>query len=153
MFPCKPHAKEPLTEHGFKDATTDQKRIKAWWQKWPHANIAIPTGAASGLLAADIDPRNGGNESLAELQAKHGRLPDTAEQSTGGGGRHFVFRDLGVPLPKALAAGIDLKGDGGYIVVAPSIHPSGKQYQWVGTEVRNALLSPAEMPNWLKECI
>jgi hypothetical protein len=153
VFPCKPRAKEPLTEHGFKDATTDQKRITAWWQKWPDANIAMPTGAASGLLAVDIDPRNGGDKALDELQAEHGRLPDTAEQITGGGGRHIIFRHPGVPVPKALAPGIDLKGDGGYIVVALSIHPSGKPYQWDGPEGRNALLSPAEMPNWLRGLI
>jgi hypothetical protein len=153
VFPCKPRGKEPLTGHGFKDATTDQKLIAAWWQKWPCANIAIPTGAASGLLGVDIDPRNGGDKSLHELEAEHGPLPDTAKQNTGGGGLHIIFRHPGGPVPKALAPGIDLKGEGGYIVVPPSIHPSGKLYQWDGTEGRNALLNPAELPGWLRERI
>ena len=153
VFPCKPRAKEPLTAHGFRDATTVQARIAAWWQKWPDANIAMPTGAASGLLAVDIDPRNGGDGSLGELKAKHGRLPDTAEQITGGGGRHIIFRHPGVTVPKELAAGIDLKGDGGYIVLAPSIHPSGNPYRWDGIGGREALLHPAEIPSWLTERI
>src|ERR1700675_1355070 len=82
VFPCSPRAKEPLTEHGFKDASTDQKRITAWWQRWPQPNIAMPTGAASGLLAVDIDPRNGGDKSLDELSTEYGLLPDTAKQVT-----------------------------------------------------------------------
>ncbi len=153
VFPCKPRSKQPLTEHGFKDATTDQKRVTEWWQEWHYANIAMPTGAASGLLAVDIDPRNGGDKALAELKAEHGRLPDTAEQITGGGGRHIIFRHPGIPVPKALAPGIDLKGDGGYIVVPLSIHPNGRPYRWDGPKGRNALLSPAEMPSWLRERI
>ncbi|MGC2109396.1 MAG: bifunctional DNA primase/polymerase [Candidatus Korobacteraceae bacterium] len=149
VFPCKPRAKEPLTAHGFKDATTDPAWIAAWWQKWPDANIAMPTGAASGLLAVDIDPRNRGDQSLDELESKHGRLPDTAEQITGGGGRHIIFRHPGMTVPKVLARGIDLKGDGGYIILAPSIHPSGNPYQWDGIGGREALLRPAGMPSWV----
>lgn len=84
VFPCKPQAKEPLTPHGFKDATVDLTRIAAWWKEWPDANIGMPTGARTGLLVLDIDPRNGGDDSLDELRAKHGPLPDTAEQMTGG---------------------------------------------------------------------
>ena len=151
VFPCKPQAKEPLTRHGFKDATTDEVRVAAWWRQWPDANIGIPTGTASGLVAVDIDPRNGGDDSLDELRSKHGRFPDTAEQMTGGGGRHIIFRNPGVRMPKTLAPGIDLKGDGGYIVVAPSIHPSGNRYEWDGIDGENALLKPADAPAWLLE--
>ncbi|MEE8176559.1 MAG: primase C-terminal domain-containing protein, partial [Acidobacteriota bacterium] len=87
------------------------------------------------------------------LILEHGRLPDTPEQITGGGGRHFVFRHPGLPVPKELAAGIDLKGDGGYIVVAPSIHSSGNAYQWHGIAGAKALLNPANVPPWLLERI
>lgn len=146
---CAHPGKHPRTAHGFKDATTDQSLIEDWCAKWPDANLGIPTGAASGLLVVDIDPRNGGNDSLDSLSLKYGRFPDTAEQITGGGGRHFAFRDPGIAVPKTLAPGIDLKGTGGYIVVAPSIHPSGNRYQWDGIDGARALLNPADPPAWL----
>jgi len=136
VFRCWPRAKEPMTTHGFKDATTSEACIASWWRTRPDANIGIPTGKTSGLLVVDVDPRNGGDESLEDLVRKYGPLPETAEQITGGGGRHLVFRHSGsIGLPKTLAPGIDLKGDGGYIVVAPSIHPSGRKYDWDGTPV------------------
>lgn len=150
---CEHAGKHPRTAHGFKDATTDSDTIKKWWGRWPEANIGMPTGAATGLLVIDIDPRNGGEESLDSLFSKHGRFPDTAEQTTGGGGRHFIFQHPGVPTPKTLALGIDLKGEGGYIVVPPSIHPSGNPYRWDGIEGHKALLHPAEVPSWLLENI
>jgi uncharacterized protein (DUF927 family) len=104
-------------------------------------------------LAVDVDPRNGGNHSLDKLQAKHGQLPKTAEQITGGGGRHIIYRYSGGAVPKHLARGIDLKGDGGYIVLAPSIHASGNRYRWDGVDGREAILDPAEPPRWLTEYI
>lgn len=146
---CHSPGKHPLTPNGFKDAITDLVKIAEWWDCWPTANIGVPTGAASGLLAVDIDPRNGGDVSFDELTAKNGRFPDTAEQITGGGGRHIVFRDPGVPVVKELAPGIDLKGEGGYIVVAPSMHTSGNRYRWDGIAGPKALLHPAEVPAWL----
>ena len=149
VFPLKPRSKEPLTPHGFKDATTDPAQVEEWYRQWPDANIGLPTGAVSGRLAMDVDPRNGGAASLDGLILEHGRFPTTAEQQTGGGGRHIVFRHPGCPVPKTLAPGIDLKGDGGYIVVAPSIHPSGNPYIWDGLAGAKALLNPADVPPWL----
>jgi hypothetical protein len=145
--------KHPRTPHGFKDATTDQDQIETWWKQWSDANIGIPTGAVSRLLVVDVDPRNGGDESQDKLIVEHGRFPDTAEQQTGGGGRHLLFRYAGGAVPKTLAPGIDLKGDGGYIVVAPSIHWSGKAYEWDGIAGVKALLNLAEPPPWLLEYI
>ncbi len=125
--------------------------IRAWWTRWPDANIGVPTGTPSKLMVVDIDPRNGGNESFEALIAKHGPLPRTAEQFTGGGGRHIVFRHPGVKLARELAPGIDLKAEGGYIIAAPSIHESGKRYVWDGMQGEAALLSPANVPDWLLE--
>src|SRR6202041_613295 len=93
----------------------------------------------------------GGSESLASLIAEHGGLPATAEQMTGGGGRHFFFRYPGGSFPKTLAPGIDLKAAGGYVLLAPSIHASGNPYRWVNRA--DALLKPADPPSWLLECI
>jgi hypothetical protein len=131
VFPCKPGGKKPLTRHGFKDATTDPKQVREWWTRWPDANIGVPTGATTGLLVVDIDPRNGGEDSWSALRAGN-TIPKTAKQNTGGGGRHIIFRHPGGKVPKALAPGIDLKCDGGYIIVEPSVHASGKRYRWKG---------------------
>lgn len=150
---CQHPGKHPRTPHGFKDASPDPARIIEWWGNWPRANIGMPTGAGTGLLVVDIDPQHGGEESLNLLFSKYGRFPDTAEQITGGGGRHFVFRYPAIAVPKTLAPGIDLKGEGGYIVVAPSVHPSGNAYQWDGLEGAKALLKLADPPAWLLECI
>jgi hypothetical protein len=149
---CEHPGNHPRTKHGFKDATVDSERIAQWWTMWQDANIGIPTGPASGLLFLDIDPRNKGDESWESLVAKHGQPPDTAEQVTGGGGRHIAFRDPGVPVPKELAPGIDIKSTGGYIVVAPSIHATGRRYEWDGIQGAKALLDPAPVPTWLLEC-
>ena len=146
---CAHPGKHPRTTHGFKDATKDLAQIRTWWKEWPDASIGVPTGPASGLLAIDIDPRNGGDSSWDSLILRHGLPPATAEQLTGGGGRHIVFRDPGVVLPKELAPGIDVKGAGGYIIVAPSIHPSGQPYTWDGIEGAKALLNVAPTPAWL----
>jgi Bifunctional DNA primase/polymerase, N-terminal/Primase C terminal 1 (PriCT-1) len=153
VFPCKARTKKPHTRHGFKDATANLVCIRHWWGKWPDANIAIPTGEVSGLMALDIDPRNHGDDSLDAMRAKHGALPNTAEQTTGGGGRHIVFRDSVNSRSMVLAPGIELKGHGTYIIVAPSIHPSGERYEWDGIEGRGALLNPAAAPAWLLERI
>ena len=67
VFPCEPGAKRPLTYNGFWEATTDMRRIKAWWDRWPAANVGVPTGKRSGLLVLDIDLRDGGPESLIAL--------------------------------------------------------------------------------------
>jgi len=130
---CGAPGKHPRTAHGFKDATTDEARIEEWWSEWPDANVGIATGPESGLLVLDIDPRNGGDESFDDLTAKLGRLPETPEVITGGGGRHLFFRyPTGVESIRAkpLGQGIDVKGAGGYVVAAPSLHASGRAYGW-----------------------
>ena len=146
---CLHPGKHPRTPHGFKDASNAAQQIKQWWEKWPDANIGVPTGPASDLLVIDIDPRNGGDESWEALIVKYGRPPDTAQQLSGGGGRHIVFRDPGLPVPKELAPGIDVKSSGGYIIVAPSVHPSSRRYAWDGIAGKAALLKVAPVPEWL----
>jgi hypothetical protein len=152
-FPLKEGGKEPLTAHGHKDATTDEKQIGACWKKNPHANIGVPTGIHFWVL--DVDPRHGGDESLQALIYKHGAMPGTLQQITGGGGRHYCFK-----IPESLTIGcgnigpgLDIKGAGGYIVVAPSIHPdTGKEYVWDGAEPvhKQPIL---DAPPWLIDAI
>src|SRR4051812_39514871 len=98
VFPLKPKDKIPLISRarggqGVLDATTATEKISTWWSRWPTANVGLAMGdASSGVFALDIDPRNGGDESLAALLEQHGKLPDTVEALTGGGGRHIILR-------------------------------------------------------------
>jgi Bifunctional DNA primase/polymerase, N-terminal len=116
---CAHPGKHPLTRHGFKDATTDPRQIDQWWTDHPDANVAIATGAASGLIVLDRDPRNGGDLTLGELEAQYGKLPETAVSFTGGGGAHYCFRYREEPIRSGtdvLGPGLDIKSDGGYII-------------------------------------
>ncbi len=136
--------------HGFYDATTDEAKITAWWRQHPQAGIGIACGV-SGLAVVDVDPRNGGAETLAELEREHGPLPRTPKSLTGGGGQHYYFAaPKGVKLPAHLGPGIDLKGDGGYVVAPPSMHPSGKAYEWdAGAHLKDIPLAP--LPKWIAQ--
>lgn len=146
---CKP-GKHPLTDHGFKDATTDSKQIRRWWAKWPEANIGIATGKASGIIVLDIDPRNGGDQALAELESQHGSLPHTVEAISGGGGRHILLQYPGYHIKSrsGLWPGIDVKADGGYFVAEPSVHESGREYAWELSHLPSDV-AVALIPQWL----
>lgn len=155
VFPCRPREKRPLTEHGFKEATTDQTVIRKWWEQWPDANIGVPTGGASGLLVIDLDKKAGidGEATLAALVAKHGALSETARQRTGSGGSQlFYLYPSGVTIGNStgkLGPGIDVRGEGGYVVVPPSIHPSGPAYKWEHRPSKGI----AKLPAWLLELL
>jgi hypothetical protein len=155
VFPCRPATKKPATAHGLLDATTDADTIRAWWRAEPRANVAIATGRVSGLIAVDVDPRNTGDESLAALVAQHGPLPETPESRTGDSGRHVFLAHPGGHVPCSqgkVAPGIDVKGDGGYVVLPPSIHPNGEEYAW-GDSAPLGELPLAPCPEWLTTLI
>jgi putative DNA primase/helicase len=142
VFPCLPKDKPPAVSNGFHAATRNPETIKRLW-RIADRNIGIPTGMISGFWVLDIDGENG-EASLADLEQRHGRLPATAEVITGNG-RHLWFACSG-PIPsttKRIGAGLDTKGDGGYVLVPPSVHPSGAVYVWR----RRDHLAPA--PAWL----
>ncbi len=128
---CTSVGKHPRTRHGLHQATTDARTIRGWWRQWPDANVGVRTGAApagAGVIVVDIDPAHGGEESLARLEREHGALPATLEAATGGGGRHLWFAHPGITVPNSagrVGAGIDVRGDGGYVLVSPSRHASG----------------------------
>ena len=140
--------KSPLTPHGFKDASLDPGIVSAWWTTFPDAGIGIPTGAGTGFVVLDEDPRHGGTESLAALTAEYGPLPPGPVSRTGGGGHHYLYRHPGGTVPNAVGIrpGLDIRGDGGYIVVPPSGHPSGGTYEWI-TPLEGTKLSLP--PPWL----
>jgi len=148
---CGSPGKHPRTLHGLKDATTDAKTVESWWRTWPDANIGILTGAPSGLIVLDVDPRHGGDATLDDLLTAHGPLPDTVESLTGGGGRHIFFRHPGGTIKSGagrLGAGLDVKAEGGYVVTPPSVHVSGKSYQWELSSDPGEV-PPADAPPWL----
>lgn len=151
---CEHIGKHPRTAHGFKDATRDLDAIASWFDVSPEPNIGVPTGEANGIVVLDVDPRNAGDATLADLESRFGPIPATVEQSTGGGGRHFVFRHPGVRIGcrSGFRPGLDLKADGGYIVVAPSLHTSGRRYVWELSS-RPGEVAIARMPAWLHELV
>jgi hypothetical protein len=95
--------------------------------------VGLVTGRISGLVVVDVDVQHGGPDSVAALEAAHGALSPTVEALTGGGGRHLYYAHHGTLVANqvALRPGIDVRGDGGCVVAPPSVHPSGRRYQWV----------------------
>jgi len=131
VFPCKLN-KRPYTRHGFKDATTEVAQIRSWWGTWPQASIGVATGAKAGIWVLDIDGE-AGRESLKALELVHGPLPDTLRVRTGGGGWHYYFKwpICGrVGNRTGVEPGLDVRGEGGYVIAPPSAHESGHSYRW-----------------------
>jgi hypothetical protein len=154
VLPLEAGGKQPqgkLVPRGMLDASVDTEIIRRWWKAYPDAGIGIAL-AQSGLVAIDIDPRNGGNETFDALQAEHGSLRSEVMAFTGGGGEHHVFlvpNGAQIRLPGTLGPGIDLKANG-YIVVEPSIHPNGKQYGWEHSSNPLDGVVPSPLPDWLR---
>lgn len=110
-------------------STTDPETIKRWWSTHPNYNIGIDCGK-SDLLAFDADTYKQ-TADLSDLLSWEDR--QTVTSLTGGGGEHLIFDRQGKPYGNAtggLPAGFDIRGAGGYIVAAPSLHKSGRNYQW-----------------------
>lgn len=146
-FPLRPREKVPATSHGVLDASTDPEELRRMFRD-PRSNIGVACGA-SGLAVVDVDPRNGGNESLRELVAKHGRLPLTPRSRTGSGGAHVLYRaPVGVSLRAKLAPGVDLLRGNAYFVAPPSVHPNGRRYQW-DLSALPSCTPVAPLPSWI----
>jgi predicted P-loop ATPase len=147
VFPLKPRDKAPATTHGFKDATTDADQISGWWRRQPDQNVGIATGETSGVWVLDVDGAEG-EATLKRLIDEHGELPKTVESITGKG-RHLFFKlpENAVITSSAakLGPGLDTRSNGGYVVVPPSVHPSGRRYEWSVDSARDF----AEAPEWL----
>jgi hypothetical protein len=144
--------KVPLLEGWTQRASVDPAAIAEFWTEHPDANIGVHT---VGLLVLDVDPEKGGFQSLQALEQKHGPLPRTPKTITGGAGEHNWFRrPAGIAIlnsTSALAPGLDIKTDGGQVIVPPSIHPdTGRTYEW-SAEHHPADLPIAEAPAWLVE--
>ncbi len=151
VLPLRRGEKRPLIHwEMLQQARADAATLEQWFARWPDANVGIVTGEVSNLIVVDVDPKHGGDDSLADLERRYGPLPETVEARTGGGGRHLYFAHPGglVPNRVGLAQGIDLRGDGGYIVAPPSLHPSGQLYAWAPGRSPTDM-APAPLPRWL----
>lgn len=140
--------KTPLTSNGFRGATLSERIVREYWKRNPSAMIGVPTGAPIGCWVLDIDPKHGGPDTLAALEATHGSLPATLTAETTSGGRHYFFRHKqGVRNRGALGAGIDVRGDGGYVIAAGSVPALGQPYSWLVD------MEPVEAPDWLLQLV
>lgn len=131
VFPLKPNAKIPFEGgHGFKDASKDPEVVRQWWSQHPEANVGIATGRISGIVVLDIDRKHGvdGAVSAAELD-----LPKTLTIRTPSGGFHLFFKappSAIVPRRIGVRPGLDVLGEGGYVVGAGS-YINGSAYEIV----------------------
>lgn len=148
VFPCQPRSKIPYPgTHGVSEATTDDDIIRAWWIRWPKANVALACGVGEVpiyVVDIDLDAAKGidGIASLAEFQP----MPVTLYQNTPRGGMHLLYTTTNPVLNKNnFRKGIDIRGKGYYIMLAPSIHPNGKTYEWANDGV-----AIAEFPDALR---
>ena len=141
--------KKPRTIHGFKDATKDAAQIAAWSAQWPDALVGVPTGKASGVFVLDVDVKNG-KDGFSTLSTRGWNLPATRTHKTrNGGGAHYLFRAPSDNLLKnsasKLGAGLDTRGDGGYIVWWPA-HGGSVENDDVFADVPRCLLDALQEP-------
>lgn len=147
VFPLKPKEKYPITPNGFKNASINETQIKKWWNENPNANIGIATGSGySNLMVLDIDQGNGkqGLSTFNELNKMYEDFTTlTWRARSGNGGIHYYYKlSKGQDIKNStgkIGKDIDIRGNGGYIVAPPSIHPNGKAYEWL--EFENVNLS------------
>ncbi len=148
MKGCRPgkHPWGKEVPHGEKDATTDEQAIRRWF-KGAAVNVGV---SIDGFVVIDFDLKHGGMETLAEWERQYGAMPRTPTVASGGGGRHFYFKHPGVPLIDKPARGVDcLWGNGGGLIMPPSNHKDGGQYQWL-VPLETPL---ADMPTWLVDLV
>lgn len=153
-LPVFPSSKQkiPLIEDWYNRSSREPQIIKEWWNRWPDANVSIPTGSKSGLIVLDIDVKNGqpGFDSVGELEKKHGLLPKTPTSLSPSGGQHFFFKYNGPPLGRRIKfmPGLDLMAEDSQILLPPSIGVNGKKYMWeVSGRINEVDFAPP--PDWL----
>lgn len=128
VFPTA--GKIPRTPRGCLDATTDRDQVAEWWRMWSTADIGVATGHRLVVLDVDGEP---GADTLHELERAHEEIPRTVAAITGSGSGAHYFLAATVEVRNSaglLGAGVDVRGDGGYVIVPPSSHKSGRRYEW-----------------------
>jgi hypothetical protein len=153
LLPCAPRGKTPLLKRWPTLASADFAAIREWAAKHPECNWGVATGPNSGVFVLDVDGE-AGRASLAALAAQHGPLPVTLVSLTGrgDGGEHRWFNyPAGCEIRGSagkLGEGLDVRAAGGYVIVPPSIHETGRAYQWADPEQ-----SIADAPSWLLDLV
>lgn len=136
VFPVSAEDKTPLTPNGCKDAKDDIGAIRAWWKRFPDASIGVATGSMSNLVVIDEDidyeKDLDGYEEILRWEREHEKLPDTVRSITGRGGYHLFYHytDTDIRNRTGLLPGVDVRAEGGYVIVPPSRHPNGRSYEW-----------------------
>jgi hypothetical protein len=152
---CKAAGKHPLQNGWKNEATLDFENISKAFNQQPNSNFGVRTG--NGLIVLDVDPRHHGDKSLRDLISEYGNLPPTVTVLTGSnGGYHYYFR-TSHPIPIGnktnLRPGLDIRGDGGFLVAPGSRHLSGREYVFeVNSNPENGAVI-AEIPTWLLQMI
>lgn len=153
VLPLKQGTKQPaawLVRNGVHGATIDPEQARKWWTASPDCGVGVAI-KPSGLVCVDVDPRNGGFDTMDALEAKHGPLVSDVLQFTGGGGEHRIFSAALVEnLPGTLGKGVDLKADG-YFCAEPTIHPNGRPYDWEASSNPMEGALPSTLPGWVRD--
>lgn len=154
VHPLRAGSKLPMLSRWQDRATTAAATIADWWTRWPDAGVGIGTGTDSRVVAVDIDNRHGGDDALAALEREHGEVPTTWRCLTAGGGLHLYVRHPGghVGNRAGMWPGIDLRGDGGYVVAPPTTLDDGRLYAWEAGHGPHEI-PPMVAPGWLLERI
>lgn len=167
VFPCR-HASEevadpitgeietrgpktPLTPNGLNGATLNAPLIGRLWSRYPEAMVGIPTGEKIGAWVLDIDVPPGHEDGrlwLAEMEAVHGKLPETRTATTASGGRHYFWKySREVKNRASIGPGVDLRGAGGYVIAPGSVLADGRCYTWDND-------APiVDAPDWLMQLV
>lgn len=153
VLPLEPRGKRPLSAlvpNGVHGATNDPDVARDWWARHPDANLGIAL-LPSKLAVIDVDPRNGGFETMELLEATHGTMESDVHAFTGGGGSHdFYTCERPDGLPGTLGKGVDFKTTG-YAMAQPSIHPNGKRYEWEASSDPTEGAIPSVLPDWVRD--
>ncbi len=146
---CNSPGKHPILKHGVLDASNYSTIVKSWAKKYPKANLAVATGHESGFVVVDVDFKSNGAASYSTLAAKY-KFPSTVMAKTGAGFHLYFQYAEGIKNKVGIDAGIDIRSNGGYVLIPPSNHLSGNTYMWLR---RPTIDNIAEMPEWLYEFI
>ena len=152
VFPCEANGKRPLTRHGFKDATTDERQIRAWWSKWPAANIAIPTGAPGpDVLDVDIRPDGSGMPHFERLRSAGLLRGAIRVVNTPSGGLHLWFPGTDQRSGSLSGLHLDCKRAGGYVLAPPS-YVIDVEHGYEGPYVETDRRAEGTPLDWVRVC-
>ncbi len=140
---CPDPGKHPRTRHGFKDAVRDENTIREWWRRWPSANVAVCCG--NGLVVLDVDGAEGRN-ALKNLVDERKHLPLTGIVKTGRGFHYYFTTDGKSIRTTDVVRGLEIRGDGAYVIAPPSQHHSGASYEWMANSGPKCITA---VPGWL----